>query len=204
MTYRSWRKLCLLIRGVAFCGLVVVGWLACQWVVPPDGNSEEVYARLQAHLQVGMTQQQAVEALLSFDPTDGRYSSGVTTDGRKFSTTHWDHPLMDDLPRPSEIEYATLTAGDDDGREIEVTLSRGGIVSDIDLSPGFWKYRWDRTYRELRDLPYRILHFKYRYVDIGSVVAILLVVLGVRRLRKFVVVNQPDIRLLAHRANLHI
>jgi hypothetical protein len=68
---------------------------------------------------------------------------------------------MDDLPPPGEIESCVMNAWDDYGREIEVTLGPGGTVTSKRLSPGIVEYRWDKTYREIRDIPYRVHQSKF-------------------------------------------
>jgi hypothetical protein len=163
--YRWW-----LVAAGFLCGVAVAAWFGFRWLARSEGNSEEVFSRI----RVGMSQHEVVKVLLTFDASSGRFSWGVTTDGREFQTLHLGHPSMDDLPPPNEIESGVLTALDSYGREIEVPLGSGGIVSGKRLSPGVWEYRWNKAYRELRDKPYRQLLYKYRYSALGLFVGLLL------------------------------
>ena len=159
--------------GLLF-GLAVAAWFGWRWLDRYEGNSEEVFARL----RVGMSQQEAVEVLATFDSSSGQYSWGVTTDGREFGSLHLHSRSMDDLPPPQEIESCVMSDLDNDGREIEVTLGPGGTVSGKRLTPGVWEYRWDKAYRALRDKPYGALLSKYwsryRHIAFGLTAGLVL------------------------------
>lgn len=142
--YRGW-LLGLLAAGF-LCGVAAAAWFGFRWLVKSEGNSEEVFSRI----WVGMSQHEVVEVLRTFDASSGRFSWGVRNDGQGFQTLHHRHPSMDDLPPPNEIEFCVLTALDSYGREIEVTLGPGGVVSGKCLSPGVSEYRWHKAYREIR------------------------------------------------------
>src|SRR5579884_370811 len=142
------RSQCGWLVGVALvCGFAVATRAGWRWLDKSEGNSEEVFSRI----QVGMSQPQVVGILRTFDASSGRESQGVTTDGRSFRTCHYDHPAMDNLPPPRQIELAVLEALDSYGREIKVRLGRGGTVSSKRLSPGVWEYRWRKVHRVLLD-----------------------------------------------------
>jgi hypothetical protein len=165
------RRYCEWLLGAGFlCGLAVAVWFGWRWLDKSLGNSEEVFARV----RVGMSQPEVVEVLRTFEASSGRCSWGATVDGRSFQTFHYGNPALDDLPPPGEIQYCVMNALDSYGREIEVNLGPGGIVSDKCLSPGVWEYRWDKAYRELRDKPYCALLYKYRYVALGVTAGLLL------------------------------
>ena len=158
--------------GAAFLGgFAVAAWFGLRWLAQSEGNSEQAFARL----RVGMSQHEAVEVLRTFDASSGRSSQGITTDGREFHTGHYDHPALDDLPPPSEIESCTLRGLDSYGRELEVILGPGGVVASKSLSPGWWEYRWDKAYRSLRDKPYRKLLARHRTSACGLAVALLVI-----------------------------
>src|SRR5262245_47889893 len=159
--YRWW-----LVQAGLLSGLALLAWLGWRWLDRSEGNSEVVFSRV----RVGMSQDEAVEVLRTFEASSGRWSSGTTTDGRSFHTLHDGHPLLDDLPPPRDMQHCVLNALDSYGREIEVTFGPGGTVTGKRLSPGVWEYRWDKVYRELRDKPYRALLYKYRYLDRKNVV----------------------------------
>jgi hypothetical protein len=152
--------------------MTIAAWFGWCWLTKGEGNSEEVFSRL----RVGMGQQEAVEILQAFEASSSTYSRGVTTDGREFDFLSG-VPSMDDLPSPGEIKYCILEAEDNLGREIKVTLGPGGIVSSKRLSPGIWKLRRDKAYRELRDKPYEKLLHKYRYIAL-SLAALLVLALA--------------------------
>ena len=166
----------------AFGMAVRAGW---RWLDKSSGNSEEVFSQI----RLGMSKSEVIPVLLRFQASSGRYSFGVTTNGEQFSTFHHDHPSLDDLPAAPDIEYAVLSALDSHGREIEVTLGPGGIVTSKSLTPGVWDFRWDKLTRAIRDIPYRVTHSKYRTTILVVSTALLLlsiVLVGRRAWRSLV------------------
>jgi hypothetical protein len=154
-------------------------WLSCRWLARTEGNSEAVCARL----QVGMSENEAVEILRTFDQCGDASSKGKTTDGRRFRLTYSAHLPWTDLPPPSEIENCVLKADDDYGREVKVCLGRGGTITSTQLTPGFWRHRGEKAYRELRDKPYGALLYKYRKIALGSVAGLFLLSICMLRMR---------------------
>jgi hypothetical protein len=160
MQLKQGRCICLMI-AVVFLGLSVAAWYGWRWLCQGEGNTAEVFSLL----QVGMSQEDALQILQTFEASSCQSCHGATADGRAFSTLHL--PSVNDLPPPEEIDYCILQAEDYHGREIEVTLGQGGIVSSKRLSPGVWTIRWKKVYRAFRDKPYRALLIKYRYIATG-------------------------------------
>src|SRR5262249_51836928 len=102
-------------------------------------------------LRVGMSQEEAVAVLRTYNPDiiDGVYARGKTRRGVSWSGTNLVGETIADLPPPQEVEQCVLEISDDSGREIEVILGSGGIVSGKRLSPGVWQYRLDEVRRVL-------------------------------------------------------
>jgi hypothetical protein len=100
-----------------------------------------------------MDQKEAVAVLRTWAPSsiDGAYSEGTTTQGRSWARLNISNPLFEDLPPPQEVARCVLTVSDDSGREIEVVLGPGGVVSGKRLSPGVWQERLHRASRALGD-----------------------------------------------------
>jgi hypothetical protein len=59
--------------------------------------------------------------------------------------------LFEDLPPPQEVARCVLTVSDDYGREVELVLGPGGVVSGKRLSPGVWEERLHSASRALGD-----------------------------------------------------
>jgi hypothetical protein len=153
----------------AFGLAIRAGW---RWLDKSGGNSEQVFSQI----RLGMSKAEVIPVLLRFEADSGRYSFGATTDGEQFNTFHTG---LYDLPPAGDIEYAVLSGLDRYGREIEVTLGQGGIVTSKRLSPGVWEYRWEKLTRAIRDIPYRVTHSKYRntILVLGSTLLLLSTVL---------------------------
>jgi hypothetical protein len=137
-----------LVGTVLLIALAVSLWLVVRWLTPEPGSSEDLFARI----QVGMSQNQAVAVLRSYPPdnTEGRYCTGTAKDGRSLD---WYCPdvnhFFDNLPLPQEIEHCVLSVLDGGGREVEVILGPGGIVTGKRLSPGVVEDRLEQVNRAL-------------------------------------------------------
>jgi hypothetical protein len=138
-----WR---LLAAGFLLC-LVGGAWSGLRWFAAEPGSAEDVFARI----RVGMSQEEAVAALRTYDPDniDGVYSEGTTKGGRSWTGINISGKLFEDLPPPQEVAHCVLTVSDEDGRDVEVVLGPGGIVSDKNLSPGVWQWRLQKAHRVL-------------------------------------------------------
>jgi hypothetical protein len=141
---RSRRRL--LGAGLLF-GLAIGAWWGFRWLSPEPGSLEDGFARI----RLGMSRDEAVSVLRTCDPynIDGVYSEGTTKQGRSWAGTKLVGDLFDDLPPPQEIAHCVLGVSDNDGREVEIVLGAGGIVSGKHLSPGVWQYRVHEAYRVL-------------------------------------------------------
>jgi hypothetical protein len=74
---------------------------------------------------------------------DSLSAKGTTRAGASWAGTSLEGPWFKDLPPGPEIAQCVLTIWDNEGREVEVTLGPGGIVTGKRLSPGAWQYRLD-------------------------------------------------------------
>jgi hypothetical protein len=140
MQQSPWR----LVRVGLLCALAAIGaWFGSQWLASDPGSSEDVFKRLQA----GMTQGEAVAVIRTCNPdtVEGLYSEGTTTEGRSFSSVRFRVPFFDDLPPPQDIKSCVLSVYANDGRDLEVVLGPGGIVSAKRISPGVWEHRVDKV-----------------------------------------------------------
>lgn len=125
--YRRW----LVVAGL-ICAVVIVVCFGVRRRALSSGL-EKVFARI----RVGMSQHEAVAVLLSCDPynIDSHQFSGTTRDGRSFCEF-----ISFKLPPAEDIEEGELAVMDVEGREVVVTLERGGIVTDKRISsPRRWE-----------------------------------------------------------------
>jgi hypothetical protein len=126
------------------CAVAAIGsWFETQWLASDPGSSEDIFKRL----QVGMTQREAVTVIRTYNPytVEGLYSEGTTTDGQSFSSVRFRLPFFDDLPPPHQIKSCLLSVCANDGRDLDIVLGPGGIVSAKSISPGVWEHRVDRV-----------------------------------------------------------
>jgi hypothetical protein len=125
--------------GAGLLGLAVGAWGISRWLAAEPGSAEDVFSRI----RVGMTQEEAVAILRTYDPgrIDGVYAEGTTRQGRSWSGTSLFGDSFADLPPPEDTARCVLTVTDDDCWEVEVVLGPGGIVSGKHISPGVWEYR---------------------------------------------------------------
>jgi hypothetical protein len=125
--------------GLLF-GLAIGAWWGYRWLSAEPGSLEEGFARI----RIGMSRDEAVSVLRACDPykIDGLHSEGTTKEGRSWAGTNIEGELFEDLPPPEEIAHCVFGVWDNEGRDLEVVLGPGGIVSGKRLSPGVWEYRW--------------------------------------------------------------
>jgi hypothetical protein len=134
-----WR---LLGAGLLF-GLAIGALYGSRWLAAEPGSPEDVFRRI----HIGMSKAEALSALRASDHyhIDGIYSEGITQAGHSWSGTKLEGPLFEDLPPAQDIAHCVLSILDSEGREVEVVLGPGGVVSSKRLSPGVWQYRLDKV-----------------------------------------------------------
>jgi hypothetical protein len=123
---------------------VAAGWFGGQLTTPSPGSMEHVFWSV----RVGMWQYQAVALLQSCGRMDSSSISGITTDGRSFSSI-----MLDDLPPAREVERAELMVMDSDGQYVYVFLGQGGLVTGKRFDSGMtWEDRLLQVHRRLLGL----------------------------------------------------
>jgi hypothetical protein len=132
---------CCLWLSLCWVAVVLLAWSASCETAPESGSMEDLYKRV----RVGMSQQQAVAALLAgdHDHIETLYVSGTDRRGRRFMTPF----SFEGMPPASEIRDAELIVTCSTGESVEVSLGRGGVVTakkyvpDPDEPSQYWLHR---------------------------------------------------------------
>jgi hypothetical protein len=114
--------------------LVLAAWmLVSLGLTAKPGSIEHTFA----YLRTGMSQGEAIASLQTCTGIDTFRSEGLTQDGKPWTR----YFSFDGLPPASDVASGVLQITDNEGRDLDVILGPGGVVSGKRLAPGPWQYR---------------------------------------------------------------